>query len=150
MNLLAPVGRVLFALIFLAAAPRHFTQEGISHAADFGVPLAALLVPCSGLLAIFGALSVATGFKTKWGAWALVAFLVPITFTLHAFWNVTDAVQHHVQLAMFAKNISMIGSALLLAHFGAGPFSVDAGLPKADSTKVPFTGLSVEPDEARR
>ena len=124
MNLIAPIGRVLFAFIFLAAAPRHFTAEGISHAADHGVPLASLLVPLSGVLAIVGALSVATGFKAKWGAWALVLFLVPITFSLHAFWNVTDVVQHHVQQAMFAKNISMIGAALLLAHFGGGPWSL--------------------------
>ena len=126
MNLLAPIGRVLFAFIFVAAAPRHFTAEGISHAADYGVPFASLVVPLSGVLAIAGGLSVATGFKTKWGAWALVLFLVPITFTLHAFWNVNDdVVRHHVQQAMFAKNISMIGAALLLAYFGGGPFSLD-------------------------
>jgi hypothetical protein len=26
------VGRILFALIFISAAPRHFTREGIQHA----------------------------------------------------------------------------------------------------------------------
>jgi hypothetical protein len=31
------VGRVLFSLIFVTAAPRHFTYEGIQHAADLGV-----------------------------------------------------------------------------------------------------------------
>lgn len=133
MNLLVPIGRVLFALIFLAAAPRHFTEEGIQHAADFGVPLAKLLVPASGVLAIVSSLSVMTGFKAEWGAWGLVLFLVPITFSLHAFWNVSDPVQHHVQQAMFAKNISMIGAALLLAHFGAGPYAISASLPSAQS-----------------
>ena len=28
--------------------------------------------------------------------------------------------------SMFLKNVSMLGGALLIAHFGAGPFSVDA------------------------
>jgi len=125
-SLLVPIGRVLFSLIFLLAAPRHFSAEGISHAASFGVPLAGLLVPLSGLMAIAGGLSVALGYKARWGAWVLVLFLVPITLSLHAFWNVSDPVLHHVQQAMFAKNLAMLGAALLLTWSGAGPWSLDA------------------------
>lgn len=120
------LGRVLFALIFLGAAPRHFSAEGIAHAAEFGVPAAALLVPLSGLMAVTGGLSLALGYRARAGAWLLVAFLLPITLTLHAFWNVADPVMHHVQLAMFAKNVSMLGAALMFAFVGAGPFSLDA------------------------
>ncbi len=147
MNLLVPVGRVLFAFIFLAAAPRHFTQEGITHAAEFGVPFARVLVPASGVLAMLSSLSVMTGYRAQWGAWGLVLFLVPITFTLHAFWNVADPVQHHVQQAMFAKNVSMIGAALLLAHFGAGPYAISASLPSAQSDSR--RGLAESPSTGR-
>ena len=133
MKLLVPVGRLAFSLVFLLAAPRHFSAEGISHAASFGVPLAGLLVPVSGLMGVAGGLSVALGYKVRWGAWLLVLFLVPITCTLHAFWNVSDPVMHHVQRAMFAKNLSMIGAALLLTYWGAGPVSLDErrGAPAA-------------------
>jgi putative oxidoreductase len=31
-----------------------------------------------------------------------------------------------VQMAMFMKNMSMLGAALLISQFGAGPFSLDA------------------------
>jgi len=31
----------------------------------------------------------------------------------------------HAQQAMFAKNLSMLGAALLITQLGAGPFSVD-------------------------
>jgi putative oxidoreductase len=126
MRYLVLIGRVLFSLIFITAAPRHFTHEGIQHAADLGVPLATLLVPVSGLMAIAGGLSVAAGYKARWGAWLLVAFLLPVTLTMHAYWRVHDPVQIHVQQAMFAKNMSMLGAALLVAQFGAGPASVDA------------------------
>src|SRR5215471_1270543 len=98
------IGRILFALIFLVAAPRHFTDEGISHAAELGVPLARLLVPLSGILAIAGAVSVATGFHAKWGALALIFFLVPVTLGMHQFWNLQNPAQRHIQLAMFLKN----------------------------------------------
>ncbi|MFT3713047.1 MAG: DoxX family protein [Archangium sp.] len=125
MNLLVPVGRVLFALLFLVAAPRHFSSEGISHAAELGVPLAAFFVPASGVLMVASSLSLMLGWRAKWGAWGLIAFLIPVTLGMHAFWRVDDPVQHHVQLAMFAKNLSMLGAALLLAHFGSGPFSLE-------------------------
>ena len=127
MRYLALLGRILFALIFIVAAPRHFTHEGIGHAAELGVPLAGIAVPLSGVLALAGGLSVAAGYKARWGAWALVAFLVPVTLMMHAFWNAHDPATAHIQQAMFAKNVSMVGTALLIAYFGPGPVSIDGG-----------------------
>jgi putative oxidoreductase len=125
MRYLVLSGRILFALIFITASPRHFSPEGILHAADLGVPLAGVLVPISGLLALAGGLSVAAGYKARWGAWALAAFLVPVTFMMHAFWKLHDPAAIHVQQAMFAKNLSMLGAVLLIAYFGSGPLSID-------------------------
>jgi putative oxidoreductase len=125
MRYLYLVGRILFALIFITAAPRHFTHEGIQHAADLGVPWAAALVPVSGLMALAGGLSVATGYKARWGAWLLVGFLVPVTYMMHGYWKLQDPLEVHVQQANFAKNVSMLGAALLLTQFGAGPVSFD-------------------------
>ena len=68
MRYLYLAGRILFALIFITAAPRHFTHEGVQHAAELGAPLAGFLVPLSGLMALAGGLSVAVGYKTRWGA----------------------------------------------------------------------------------
>jgi putative oxidoreductase len=127
MRFLFPLARVLFAIIFIAAAPRHFAHEGIQHAAELGVPAAAVLVPLSGVMALAGGISVATGFKTRWGAWLLVAFLVPVTLWMHAFWKLNSVEAVHMQQAMFAKNISILGAALLISQFGAGPFSIDEG-----------------------
>lgn len=67
-------GRVMFALIFIVAAPRHFSHEGIQHAADLGVPMAGLLVPLSGVMALLGGLSIALGYKAPLGAWLLSGF----------------------------------------------------------------------------
>jgi len=119
------IARVLFAAIFIAAAPRHFTSEAAAHAADLGVPLSGIAVPLSGALSLIGGLSVLVGYQTRLGAWMLVAFLVPVTFLMHAFWRVTDPVALHVQQAMFMKNLAMLGGALFIASFGAGPLSVD-------------------------
>ena len=125
MRYLALVGRIFFALIFITASPRHFTHEGIQHAADLGVPLASIAVPISGVMALLGGLSIATGYKTRWGAWLLVGFLVPVTFMMHAYWKLHDPAAIHIQQAMFAKNISMLGAALLITQLGSGPISLD-------------------------
>jgi putative oxidoreductase len=127
MRFLVLAGRILFALIFVTAAPRHFSREGIEHAAQLGAPLAELLVPISGVLALAGGLSIALGYKARWGAWSLVAFLLPVTFIMHGFWRLQDPVLAHTQQAMFAKNISMLGAALMIAYFGSGPLSIDGG-----------------------
>jgi len=40
------------------------------------VPLAAIAVPLSGVLAIAGGLSILLGYRAKLGAWLIVLFLV--------------------------------------------------------------------------
>jgi len=126
MKPIALVGRILFALLFIVAALGHFKPDTVAYAAASGVPLANLLVPASGLLAIAGALSVATGYRARWGAAALVAFLVPVTLTMHKFWAVSDPMMAQLQQIMFMKNVSLIGAALYFVHAGAGAFSLDA------------------------
>ena len=114
MRVLSVAGRILFALIFIVAAPRHFTAEGIGHAAELGVPFAAVLVPISGLMAIAGGLSVATGYRAQWGVWLLIAFLVPVTLMMHGFWRLQNPQAVHIQQAMFLKNVALLGAALLM------------------------------------
>lgn len=128
MPYLVLLGRILFAAIFLVAAPRHFTREGAAHAAELGVPLARLAVPLSGVLAFAGGLGVLLGYQTRISAWLLVAFLAPVTVMMHAFWRLDDPVAVHTQQAMFMKNVAMLGAALLIAWAGAGPLSLDARL----------------------
>jgi len=55
-----------------------------------------------------------------------VLFLIPVTFMMHKFWTVSDPMMAQIQMVMFMKNVSMLGGALLISYFGAGPFSLDA------------------------
>ena len=126
MRYLVLLGRICFAAIFIFAAPGHFKAQEIAYAAQAGVPFASLAVPVAGLIALAGGLSVALGYRAKIGAWLLVLFLVPVTITMHNFWAVTDPMMAQIQMAMFMKNIGLMGGALLLTYFGAGPLSLDA------------------------
>ena len=125
-GLVVVLGRVLFALIFLMAGPNHFAKQSIGYAASQGVPLASVAVPLSGILALAGGLSILLGYRAKLGAWLIVLFLVLVTPMMHKFWGVTDPMMAQVQMIMFMKNLSMLGGALLITQFGAGPLSLDA------------------------
>ena len=120
------LGRFFFALIFLFAAPNHFTRQTIAFSASQGVPLASIAVPLSGVLAIAGGLSILLGYRAKLGAWLIVLFLIPVTLMLHKFWTVQDPMMAQIQMILFMKNVSLFGGALLISQFGAGPFSLDA------------------------
>jgi putative oxidoreductase len=128
---LVPLGRILFALIFLQTVTNHFDPQTIGYAAQAGVPLAQFLVPLSGVMAVLGGLSVAAGYRARLGALLLAVFLVPVTLALHNFWALTDPMGAQLQQAMFMKNVSILGGALLIMYFGAGPVSLDARMRKA-------------------
>jgi putative oxidoreductase len=126
LGLLAPAGRVLYSTVFIAAAFTYFEPATIAYAAAQGVRSPDLVVPLAGLLAAVGGLSVALGYRAKLGAWLLVVFLVPVSLRMHNFWAVSDPMLAAMQQAMFVKNLSLLGGALFVAYFGAGPFSLDA------------------------
>jgi putative oxidoreductase len=103
----------------------HFSPKLVGYAAANGVPLPAIAVPLSGIIALVGALSILVGYKAKWGAWLIVLFLVPVTLSMHKFWGLDDPQATMMQQVMFMKNVSMLGAALLIAYFGSGPLSLD-------------------------
>lgn len=123
---LVPVGRVLFAAAHVVFSPLNFSREAITMAGQAGVPLPGLLVPLAAVISLAGGLSIVLGYRAKIGAWLLVLFLVPVTFYLHNFWAVKDPMMAQMQEGFFIANLSRIGACLLIAHFGAGPLSLDA------------------------
>ncbi|MBI5200495.1 MAG: DoxX family protein [Elusimicrobia bacterium] len=126
MNLTLLTGRVLYCAIFVFSGLKHFSPQTIDYAAGHGVPMPQLLVPLSGLLALAGGLMLMFGWRARAGAWLLLLFLLPVTFTMHDFWNVADPIQAMQQQGHFFKNLSLIGGATAWAFFGAGPYSLDS------------------------
>ena len=120
------LGRFFYVLIFLLAAPTHFSKQTIAYAAAQGVPLASLAVPLSGIMALAGGLSILLGYRATIGGWLIVLFLVPVTPMMHKFWTVHDPMMAQTQMVMFMKNVALLGGALLITQFGSGPLSLDA------------------------
>ena len=111
-------GRVLLALIFIVSGLGklfHF-HDSAGMMASKGMPAASLLLAVAIAFEILGGLSVLTGFKARWGALALVAFLIPTTLIFHNFWAFQGMVQQD-QMAHFMKNLGLMGGLLLLASY---------------------------------
>ena len=130
MRYLVPLARALYSITFLTAPQVHFSARGIAYATQRGVPIPGVLVPLAGVIAFAGGASVLLGYHAKVGGWLLVLFLVPVTLVMHGFWGAADPMAQ-VQRAFFFKNLAMLGTALLIAHFGAGPLSLDARVGRA-------------------
>jgi putative oxidoreductase len=126
MKYLALLGRICFSAIFILSSFSHFKDDKtLAYAARAGAPAVPLLVPLSGALILLGGLSVLLGYRARVGAWLIVLFLVPVTLIMHRFWGLPDPQAAMEQRINFMKNLSMLGGALLIAYFGAGPLSLD-------------------------
>jgi putative oxidoreductase len=126
MRAVVPVGRVLFALIFVASVVGHFSSAEISEASAHGVPLATIAVPLAGVIALLGGLSIMLGYRARFGALLLIIFLVPVTLFMHKFWGLPDPQMAMMQRVHFLTNMSLIGACLLILHHGSGPYSLDS------------------------
>lgn len=137
-NLMALFGRQLFSIIFVLSSASHFKRATVEYAAQHGVPMASVLVPLSGIIALAGGLSVLLGYQTRLGAWLLTLFLIPVTLTMHNFWAAPDPRAFQVESALFLRNVALLGGALLIGHFGGGPLSLDALLHREEDVISPI------------
>jgi putative oxidoreductase len=82
-----------------------------------------------------GGLAILAGFKTRWVAYAFVAYLLLVTFFAHNFWDMQGAARG-ANMAHFYKNLAIIGGFLLLALQGAGRYSVDGQMSQTSRSWI--------------
>jgi putative oxidoreductase len=122
MDVVALIGRILFAALFLGSAFGHLTQADAmaGYAGARGVPQPKLAVLGSGVLLLVGGLLVLLGIWMDLGALVLVVFLVPTAILMHPFWKETDPMTRQNEMASFQKDIALAGAALLVLALYAG------------------------------
>ena len=134
MDVVFLVGRILFASIFVfSGATVHLLQrrQGIEYARSYGVPMAELGVPLTGVMAVLGGVLVALGLWGDVDALLIAAFLLLITPLMHAFWRETEAMQQQLQMVNFVKNTALFGGALVL-FYAWNQLQGEAGLSITD------------------
>lgn len=127
MDIILLIGRILFAATFLLSGIRHLKDRKLTAemAAAAGVPAPQLLSLVSSLLALFGGMSLALGYRVEIGIALLLLFMLPVTFAMHPFWKYADPKEAGNQQGLFMNNIALIGALLMILFFGSGPFSLE-------------------------
>lgn len=119
-DVLALVGRLFLAIIFLASAFGKITNfDGtIQFMESHGMPAATFLCVAAIALESTGSVALILGYRTRWGAAALAAFLIGATAIFHT------APDQRIQLL---KNLAILGGLLHVMSFGPGPISLEGG-----------------------
>ncbi len=139
---LAPIGRLLLALIFIMSAVGKLQgwQGTAEMMADRGLPAPDVLLSIAVGLELVGAVLVVLGLYARWGATVLLLFLVPVSVIMHNFWAVPED-QAQGQMIQFMKNVSIAGGLVFLTAMGAGPLSIDALRERRASRSARSSGL---------
>ena len=119
-DFLALAGRLFLALIFLASAFGKITNfdATLKYMEAHGMPMTPLF--CAGAIALeaLGGVTLILGYLTRWGAAALIGFLVAATWIFHT------APDQRIALL---KNLAIIGGLLQVMAYGPGALSLDGG-----------------------
>jgi putative oxidoreductase len=110
------IGRLLLGGFFINSGYKHFKFINMmaGYSQSKGVPAPKAAVAFTGFLLLVGGVSILLGLYPTIGAIALVLFLVPTTFLMHAYWKVQDPQARMGETVNFAKNLALLGAALLL------------------------------------
>ncbi len=110
------IGRILFSLVFLGSGFGHLAQADASaqYASAKKVPNAKLMVQLTGVLMILGAVAVILGILMDLAALLIAILVVIYAVMMHRFWEESDPQTQQVEMAMFMKNISIAGGALVI------------------------------------
>jgi putative oxidoreductase len=124
-------GRILIAVIFLISG---FFKVGgyaqiVGYATALHLPAPGVAIAVAAAVELICGLAILAGFKTRFAAWLLFLYLIPVTYVFHNFWAVQGQEQQ-MQMVNFLKNVAIMGAMLVLSVNGAGAYSVDAKLAK--------------------
>ena len=125
-NLMALIGRVLVALLFVPAGWAKITGFAgtVGYIASKGVPLPELCAALAIAAELGLGLLLIVGLRARWAALGLAIFVAVITPIFHGYWALPEA-QAMMQKQAFFKNVAVVGGLLVLAAFGAGAYSLD-------------------------
>jgi putative oxidoreductase len=110
------LGRILFGGFFIMSGYNHFAKLSMmaGYTQSKGVPAAKAAVAFTGLLLLIGGVSTLFNFYPIVGLTALVLFLVPTTFLMHAYWKIQDPMARMGERVNFMKNLALLGGTLIL------------------------------------
>ena len=122
------LGRILLSLIFIGSGLNKIGDWSAtaSFMASYGMTAIPLFLFGAIVFEVLGGFAILIGYQVRIAGIALFIMLIPTTMIFHGFWAVDEAEQQ-MQMAMFMKNLAIMGGLLTLAAAGPGPLSIGGG-----------------------
>src|ERR1700678_4836417 len=114
-------GRILISVMFLISG---FFKVGgyaqvVGYAAAMHLPAPGVAIAVAAAIELGCGLAVLVGFRTRFAAWLLFLFLLPVTFFFHNFWA-AQGMEQQTQMINFLKNAAIMGGFLGRLWIGVG------------------------------
>ena len=109
---------ILLGLFFLLNGINHLINAHIyeEYSEKKGLISPKLMVRLSGVLLVFGGISLATGFLLIPGIIGLSVFLMVASFTIHQFWKEADRDKKLLEGMHFAKNMAILTELIYIGY----------------------------------
>ena len=122
----ALVGRILLAFLFLKSGWGKIGgfEQTAGMMASKGIPMAHIALVVTILIELGAGILLVIGYKARWAALLIAAWLIPVTFMFHPYWTF-PAEQVTNQNNHFFKNVAIFGGMLMVFAFGPGRYSLD-------------------------
>lgn len=110
------ISRAALAAIFIVTGLDKLADPASTGAfiAGTGLPFPTLLAAMAGLVEVLGGASLLLGLRARWGALALLAFLVPVTLMFHNPIGLSGP-EAQQQTLNLLKNLAIAGGLLAIA-----------------------------------
>ena len=115
------LSRLLISMIFIMSGLGKIFDPAstMGYMKSVGMPAVGFFLVMAIIFEMAGGISVLIGYKAKWGALALIIFLIPTTLIFHR--HLSD----QIQMIMFMKNLAILGALIAVMVNGPGSMSLD-------------------------
>lgn len=116
------VGRVLLVILFFNSGINKLLDPDpvTAKIGESGLPLPAFFTWFSIFAELVGATMILVGYKTRFAAWLLIFWLLPVTLIMHP-------MSDPKQKGAWQKNFAIIGGLVFLSRSSPGKWAIEPG-----------------------
>lgn len=116
MEILAVIGKILFAALLVDSGINHFRHKdaNVAYTRSKGIALPELAVVATGIILVLAPIFYLFGLFETASLIAIAVFLLTASVTMHRYWSINDHNVRGQERLSFFKNMSLLGLVLVI------------------------------------